>query len=142
MTARKSSKKIKKITVSDLQSYISGAIDLNVDDWHPNKEQWEKIVDMIMNLKPDEVVTREVHVQQNPQRTTHSAMTGGYSEPVMGGESNHPNTRAPKTDFRKIKVENNGTYEKDPNTGVVRSGIKIKTPSIDTSIKDYDTPFA
>lgn len=154
-------KKAEKVTVPQLQSYIKGAIEFNADDWHPDKKQWDKIVEMIMNLK-DEVRTVEKVVEKPvPQRGGQPARAPSGQSPRIEGSSlelassNEGNatefqpsaprpqkeqvraTDAPSLQVQRTAVDPN---DKDEN-GRPKSGISIKTPNVDTSEKPYDSGF-
>jgi hypothetical protein len=159
---KKKSTVAKQVSISELQSFIEGATAFNSDDWHPNKEQWTRIVEMIMTIKPEEtaVVSNVPHVvnvpqsyptQQTPQRQFQpstfgdgDADGGGYvhnASSVADGGFEDLRSTAPRTDMRKIKAEKTGVGGVDDN-GITVSGIKVKTPNVDSSKGDYDTPFA
>jgi hypothetical protein len=153
---KKKSTVAKQVSISELQSFIEGATAFNSDDWHPNKEQWTRIVEMIMTIKPEEtvVVNNVPHVvnvpQQTPQRQFLPSTFGsgdvdgdGYAHnsSVADGGFEDLRSKAPRTDMRKIKAEKTGIGGVDDN-GITVSGIKVKTPNVDSSKGDYDTPFA
>lgn len=136
-------KAVKKVTISELQSYVQGAIDLNEDGWHPDKSQWDKIVGMLMNVKVDapkiERVVEQAPVQQPyyPQPPQQQGGTVSNLTGDTGGEK-----RPAPVDMRKGKgyeIKHDGTFTKEGQ--VLKSGIKVKTPTIDTSVDDYDSPF-
>lgn len=150
-------KKVKKVTVSELQSYIKGAIEFNEENWHPDKKQWDKIVEMIMNIKeePPIQVVRNSNNQtvQNAQGNQNNppAQSGSILEEAKPAEAvdqlhNDPSANPnyvppPKTDMRRITVEKSGDVTRDPNTNVLSSGNKVKTPNVDTSEQDYESSF-
>lgn len=144
-------KKVKKVTVKELQSYIQGAIEFNDDGWCPDKSQWDKIVEMIMNIKEEKVEVRtEVAAPPPPPpampaNTNHSeyevrpvrAQQGSLSQTEVAPAPDRP--PAPPTDMRRLQVEKTGAVRKDESSGVVSSGIKVKTPHVDAG--DYASPF-
>lgn len=140
-------KRVKKVTLSELQSYIQGAIDLNDEEWHPDKKQWENIVEMIMNVKPEPPV--EKVIQQNvaqPSSQGHIPSNGGAmsnnTQPNAPTPSDSTYMPPSKLDLRSesgYKLEKTGSPTHDAATGVTKSGIKVKTPDIDEPV--YDTPF-
>jgi hypothetical protein len=142
MASRK--KRVKKVTIAELQSYVQGAIDLNDEDWHPDKTQWEKIVDMLMNVKVDPPKVERI-VEQTPVQQPDYAQQGpnANADSALTGESLDGNTKRPRQlDLREGKgyeIKHDGTFEKQGD--VLKSGIKVKTPTIDTSVDDYDSPF-
>jgi hypothetical protein len=142
-------KKVKKVTVKELQSYIQGAIEFNEDNWCPDKAQWDKIVEMIMNIKEEKVEVRtEVAAPPPPAmpaNTNHPeheirpvrAQQGSLSQTEVAPAPDRPS--APPTDMRRLQVEKTGAVRKDESSGVVSSGIKVKTPHL--SEGDYASPF-
>lgn len=143
-------KRTKKVTVAELQSYIQGAIDLNDDGWHPDKNQWDNIVDMIMNVKADPPKVEKVVEQTPVQQPSHN-----YQQPVATGSSmtgdpapaQGSDRRPAKLDLREssgYKIQREGGFESQGEVDgipLTKSGIKVKTPDVDTSVNDYDTPF-
>lgn len=142
-------KRTKKVTVKELQSYIQGAIEFNDDGWFPDKSQWDKIVDMIMNIKEETVEVRtEVQAPPPPEMPPNVSYREHDVAPVRRASGSLADTPpvqeyerapAPKTDMRKLQVEQVGTPQKDPQTGAVSSGIKVKTPHL--SDDNYASPF-
>jgi hypothetical protein len=142
-------KRVKKVTVTELQSYIKGAIEFNADDWCPNKTQWDKIVEMLMNLKSDD--PRSGVVNGSEWRGTPS---GGEDTTSSGAEIHRQTSETEsnmyveyagddflhsdkdegptKLDMRKVNVETSGPIGRDER-GVVTSGKRFKGPSRDDS---------
>lgn len=145
MAARKK-KTTQKVTVNELQSYIKGAIEFNEDDWHPDKRQWDKIVEMIMNIKQDvveKVVEKQastVRTQQNPKSLAASSMDGGQvSGNPQISEYRGPRQPVKATNAQSLEVQKIGDGGVDEN-GKPSSGISIKTPT-DHSGEPYESGF-
>lgn len=145
-------RRTKKVTVAELQSYIEGAIEFNEDDWCPDKKQWDKLVDMIMNIKEEEPKVVYESVNHNTTRPGYPPHDVGGEMPVEshidsvldenGNTLEYEPSRKspPKMDMRKIKTSKTGPETRDPNSGAVQSGITVKTPDI-LEDGDYGTPY-
>ena len=46
-------------TIAELQMWLTSVFDVQGDDWYPDQEQWNKVVDMIFKLKDTEVSVPE-----------------------------------------------------------------------------------
>lgn len=133
-------KRVKKITIKELQSYITGAIELNIEGWHPDKEQWEKIVDMIMHVKVESVSVQLVERKEQSGGTTTRGGNMFIEEPMLDEDGNAVRSVS-KTDMRKNTTERVASMgEKNP-AGVISSGIINKTKNIDTSNGEYKSEF-
>lgn len=133
-------KKVKQVTVPELQAFLAGAIEFNPNNWLPDIGQWKRIVEMIMNLKPEE---KHIMVQNNTGRPLPESIERLVDDfnldSNMGGEESgesHSNfdERAPKNDMR---IENTETLHsiadvKDED-GVISSGKKFKGKARDDS---------
>jgi hypothetical protein len=66
-----------KVTISELQSWLNGAIAFQEDDWVPNKAQWDKIITKIRNLVNDVNDEDNLHPQvvQNVQPSQHNVVS-------------------------------------------------------------------
>lgn len=127
-------KKVKKVTLSELQSYIQGAIEFNPKGWSPDKAQWDKIVTMIMQVIPDRV---------NAEMSQYAS--GGQSHPAYqkqdlpvmrqtSGLSLDGSTPVKeKIDLRKPMVEQIASPHGKDENGVVSSGKIFKGPARDDS---------
>ena len=133
-------KKVKQVTVPELQAFLTGAMEFNDDDWLPDVGQWKRIVEMIMTLKPEE---KHVIVQNNSGRPLmgsdldHTVDNPGHGNMVNDVEvqpSTLSESKAPKIDLRKPNNETMHSLAdgKDEN-GVVSSGKKFKGPVRDDS---------
>jgi len=126
-------KKVKAVTVSELQAFLTGAIEFNPDDWLPDVGQWNRIVEMIMNIKPDAptVVVRNVSGELLSEDQVGDSPLDD-SGPVELNSSLESD--APRIDMRQNNTETLHTNVdgKDEN-GVVSSGKKFRTPSRDDS---------
>ena len=58
----------KKLTLAELKTYIEGAVEFNPDDWVPDKEQWDYIVELIMGVKDTPAPAAPVAEQQIVQQ--------------------------------------------------------------------------
>lgn len=145
-------------TIAELKTYIEGAVEFNPEEWSPSKAQWDMIVEMIMNIDEEPVIQQvvapapqtyrggtgeaPVSVQTGPSMMS-NASTGGTAvdnPPVM--EDRAPPMDASQNAGARPRVEMTGEMsDKDPNTGVVKSGITVKTPNVDTSEKPYKSGF-
>lgn len=128
----------KEWTVSEFQMWLGGAFSLQGDDWVPNEEQWEMIVDIVYKLKSNEV---EVPVL-SPAPYVARPPVGGFAVPPMPLvdpmlESNDGNPNPPFDpdnipDEAKLSLDELRNMSQH-GTGTVSSGKRIKTPNIDTS---------
>lgn len=135
-------KKVKKITIKELQSYITGAIELNIEGWHPDGEQWEKIVDMIMHVKVESPSVQQVIVERKEQSGGTTTRGGGvFIEEPMLDEDGNPVRSASKTDMRSNPTERVANMGEKNSEGVISSGIINKTKNIDTSKGEYQSDF-
>ena len=144
-------------TIAELKTYIEGAVEFNPEEWAPSKEQWDMIVEMIMNIEEEPVIQQVVAAPTGP---IHRGGTGEAPVSVQQGPSMMSSTledadnppvmedRAPPMDASqnaaarpRVEMTSEMTGEKDPSTGVVPSGIKVKTPNVDTSDKPYKSGF-
>jgi len=146
-------KKVKKITISELKSYLTGAKEFNDKDWFPNKVQWEKIVDMIMHVQPDADTPAQVgvsrtlndtHQTSDWQASKGSSLDGGNDYPVAVdtqlGEPQLKVSNAPKIDLRKPISDDSGMGSKDEATGAFQSGKRFKSfaKEADDTDSDFD----
>ena len=147
-------KKVKKITISELKSYLTGAKEFNDKDWFPNKVQWEKIVDMIMHVQPDaetpeRVVPRtlnDTHQTSDWQASKGSSLDGGNDYPVAVdtrldtrmGEPELEVSNDPKIDLRKPISDDSGMGSKDEATGAFQSGKRFKSFAKEAGETDSD----
>lgn len=144
----KAKKKVSKLTLDELRSYIKGATELNAEGWHPNKDQWDTIVSMIENV----VENPTQRVSANPLPMQHTAPMHRQPEAVpsaMGeGESFERRDAGGRFDgsinaeARPVAVQAQGSiagHKDDDN--VVSSGIQIKTPNVDNSEGPYESGF-
>jgi hypothetical protein len=54
------------MTLEQFRSYLKGITFVGGDDWHPNRQQWEAIVQMIDNLIPEVVDIKPAPAPQQP----------------------------------------------------------------------------
>ena len=142
MAAPRKKKVTKKIeTVTEIQSYINGAIEFNEDSWHPNKKQWDNIVELIMNIVPEVAapapVAAAVVPVARPGVMGQSDVTYGAEQP----ESNQEFSMAPKTDMRAVPSQQSSMMGDKDAQGVISSGMTVRTPSLDTSDGPYQSQF-
>ena len=132
----KAKNKNKKMRVIELQSYINGIVDISGEDWYPNKEQWNSILLLIQNIKPEPVVevVREVsntnspqyQSRQQPQQPQQNII---QQSSVLDSEKFEPiNERSNRTDMRTIK-ERQGNPMVAAGGKVASSGMTIITPN-------------
>jgi hypothetical protein len=160
-------KKAEPVSIDELKSYVKGAIELNDDGWHPDAKQWNKIVDMIMNVKEPEPAPAAPAPHYGPPAQQGTAMQPagnlggmppqpqpGQGLPTgMGGavpknpyEMDDPNVDRPApmklpSDGAPVpKFLRTGVEQRDEN-GNISSGITVKTPNIDTSQKQYKSGY-
>ena len=136
-------KRTKKLTIAELKSYVRGAVDLNPEGWCPNQDQWEQIADLIENVKDSVVVDEPYTTQGNdtelrprPIEEVRSAMM-----PIddMGASGRFDASANPGHRPQVERIAGGGV--KDEQTGVVQSGIMIKTPNVDTSEEKYKSGY-
>ena len=146
MAGRK--KKVDKMSVEQLQSYLKGIVDISDDDWHPTKAQWDNILELIMNVKepePVEVVREVVQQTQPHQQQPYHPHQPHQQQPHMGqgpviapssmdtaaggGQPQQeyaPAGSAPKQDLRK-QQEKQGAAKVAEGGQVKSSGVTIVT---------------
>jgi hypothetical protein len=146
MVARK---KAKVTTVISLQAYLAAAVDFNETGWHPDAKQWKKILKMINEIDPEQMMVRNTvntdssrpHMIPDPdsQSSMDSSMEGG--ETVAFPKSNAPRSdlRAEKPNGQKVETLSS-MGEKDAD-GVVSSGKVFKTGTRDDSGGMGDSEF-
>ena len=136
-------KKVKSVTVAELQAFLDGAMAFNDVGWVPDAKQWGRIVEMIKNIVPDTV---ETVVQSH---TGHRAVNGqtDVNIPRVGSSLDIPKTvetpvsMAPRTDLRKVKEETIGDMSVKDENGVVKSGKMFRGPNRDDSKGLGDSEF-
>lgn len=131
-------KKIEKMRVIELQSYLKGIVAFSGDDWVPSKEQWDMIYELIMNVKdeePVEVLREVAQQQQYPDQRTQQPMTRHPQAPVQIEESTLDQTgqqfepivpNAPQQDLRKV-IPKQGASKVAGGGQVPSSGVTIVT---------------
>lgn len=133
-------------SITEFQMWLAGAYSLQGEDWVPNAEQWEMIVDIIYKLKDRGVAKKVVAVAPGPvmpppgygvDMAQPMAPVAGPS--ALGGDGHNPpfNPDAvPDEANMSLSQLNNAA-----KNGTLGSGAKaIKTPNIDTS-KGYTGSF-
>jgi len=134
-------KKVKQVTVPELQAFLNGAMEFNADNWLPDGSQWKRIVEMIMNLKPEEP---QVVVQNTGDRLLPKSNRETILDDSNLGDSNSNaavtefrssmESSAPKTDMRTDNTEElHSIVEGKDENGVISSGKKFKTKNRDDS---------
>jgi hypothetical protein len=137
-----------KVTVTSLQAYLAAAVDFNETGWHPDAKQWKKILKMINDLEPEQMVIAAAPANASRPYMTPDPDSPSSMDSSMGdGETvAFPKSNAPRIDLRAdnpnaTKVEHLGsTGEKDAN-GVVKSGNVFKTGNRDDSDGLSDSEF-
>lgn len=135
----------KEWSVSEFQMWLAGAFSLQGEEWIPNAEQWEMIVDIVYKLKESEP---ELTVPRPQAMPPQRPPQGGFvvppmplTEPPVMTDSN-PNPPFDPDDvpaeakmsldaLRNLSHEGNGTMS---------TGKSVKTPNIDTS-QGYKSGF-
>jgi hypothetical protein len=144
------------ITVSDFKNWLSGVRDFQPEDWVPNLDQWNKILDKIEQL--DEL-SEPMPYYSGADRTVVNALS---SEAVaISASATAPNpapvrTRPhaplseaavtlPDTPIRpapkQITVSKVSAPTRDETGKIVNTGDMYKTGVIDTSDKNYESQF-
>ena len=137
-------KATKQITLTDLQAYITGAIELNHKGWHPDAKQWNKIVKMIMSIEPLEQVVAQERQNIREVNQTNGTPHGG-SAMDFGNDAVPVPSGASQDDRRINPAEDLHTMGGKDQNGVVSSGKHHKTPNKDVSNGDksqFDSDFA
>lgn len=134
-------------SITEFQMWLAGAYSLQGEDWIPNAEQWEMIVDIIYKLKDRGVAKKVVAVSPGPVLPppgyggpeVQPAMVSAAGPSMLGGDSHNP-----PFDPDEVPAEANMSLTQLNNAaknGTLGSGQKaIKTPNIDTS-KGYSGSF-
>lgn len=136
-------KRIKRLTIAELKSYVRGWVDLNPEGWSPNEDQWEQLADLIENVKEGTVVN-ELSVEQvsgteHGTRLTEERESAMTPIDNMGTSGRFDASANPAHRPQIERVAGGGV--KDEQTGVISSGIMIKTPNVDTSEAEYKSGF-
>jgi len=158
--SKKRTRASKKLSISELKAYIEGAVELNPDDWAPSPEQWSNIVEMIMNVK-ENVIVQTVstsasdadfgrgYAQEDRAETRVAAPQVAPSHITMDASQDNQRTRpmppsidASQNPTTRPRMERVGSQmSHDPTTGTISSGLKFRTPTIDTSDKPYSSGY-
>ena len=126
--------------VIELQSYLRGIVDFSGDDWHPTKEQWNNILNLIWNIKeeePKEVVREVVNVgaqamqpmvrhPQGPIEIHDSSLSVDAGQPNQPAQQFEPINGTRKQDMRKV-LPKAGAVKVASDKRVSSSGITIVT---------------
>ncbi|KKN24909.1 hypothetical protein LCGC14_0890270 [marine sediment metagenome] len=124
-----------KQTVGQFKAWVEGVEEMQKDDWHPSKDQWKKIrakIDELIDQPTIATVTRRVeHPTTLPTITMPAVVIPSDSVQIVDTGVDE-STPIPTTSA--LTTETIGTDGK--------SAVKSKTPDIDTSDKDYSSPFA
>lgn len=136
-------KRTKKLTIAELKSYVRGAVDLNPEGWCPNQDQWEQIADLIENVKEgsfvDESYTTQVINKEIGPRPIEESQSLMMPVDNMGASGRFDASANPGHRPQVERIPGGGV--KDDQTGVVQSGIMIKTPNVDTSEEEYKSGY-
>lgn len=136
-------------TIPELQMWVSSAFALQGDDWVPNTEQWDMLVDIIFKLKDRQLVRKEeshTSVPHIPVMGRVLPQPNQMTELNNGGDGVNPSFD-PNIEFPPLPPEANlSVAELDRLNragGLNRTGVAntVKTPNIDTS-KGYNSGFA
>ena len=150
MAKKKSNNPLSRKTdwsINEFQMWLAGAYALQGDDWVPNPEQWELVVDIIYKLKDRGQAVRSATPQTMPVQQAPSRMPAPQ-QPVpqappsalneVGGNPNPPFEPPPLPPEANMSLS---ALQAAAKAGGLSSGNKpIKTASIDTS-KGYQGSF-
>ncbi len=131
-------------SITEFQMWLAGAYSLQGEDWVPNAEQWEMIVDIIYKLKDRGVAKKVVAVAPGPVMPPPGYGGGDMGQPAAGPSMMGAEPANPPFNPDDIPAEANMSLTQLNNAaknGTLGSGQKaIKTPNIDTS-KGYSGSF-
>jgi hypothetical protein len=129
--------KVREVNISELKSYINGAIEFNDKNWIPNAEQWAKIVEMIRNVKESEVFAHNTRAN--------NAVTAPQSRLLAGQQITVDDDRTaatpPKINMMKVPAPIKQAEPMRDEDGVIQSGILRKTPVIHNKDGEYKSPY-
>lgn len=145
-------KRTKKVTPSELKAYLKGALEFHDDDWTPNHTEWKRICDMIMNLKDEPPAPKNNAAggqgQAPPQPQSAQPAPAPQQPAQPSPESNlfspdyNPNAPPPPAmDMRPQLEQRSGTPGNSVDGQNPHSGKTYKTPDVDTSEQNYNSPF-
>lgn len=127
-------KKVKQVTVPELQAFLNGAMEFNPDDWVPDAAQWKRIVGMIMNLKPEEQIVVQNNSVRNLPRAVERHMDSNMGDVDPTEVNSSLTSTAPRTDMRIANTETiHSISEGKDENGVISSGKKFKGKARDDS---------
>lgn len=124
-----------KQTVGQFKAWIEGVEEMQKGDWHPSKDQWKKIRTKISELVDQPTVatvTRRVGHPATPATVTMPAAAHPLDNVQIVDTGVDESAPIPATPAA-LTMETTGANGKPV--------IKSKTPNIDTSDKDYSSPF-
>ncbi len=131
-------------SITEFQMWLAGAYSLQGEDWVPNAEQWEMIVDIIYKLKDRGVAKKVVAVAPGPVMPPPGYGGGDMGQPAVGPSMMGAEPANPPFNPDEVPAEANMSLTQLNNAaknGTLGSGQKaIKTPNIDTS-KGYSGSF-
>ena len=144
-------KKVEPMTVTEFQSYLKGIIEFSEEGWSPNKDQWDKIYEHIIKLKPDTVGSAPVQSttqptqqgQQHRQVEPAQQVQPVIQESLITSVSGAPNeqyaseTPAPKVDMRK-SLTRPGASKVAEGGQVPSSGVTVVTPNKEADDQSSD----
>lgn len=96
-----------EITIKDFQNWLDGVVEFQDEDWTPNPEQWEKILDKIGKLVDSEPKQQESFRRGAPQQISrlnqpHQQMPHRppmQQEPLPEVESYEPTGLSPEEEY-------------------------------------------
>src|SRR5690606_13574412 len=112
-------------SITEFQMWLAGAYSLQGEDWVPNQEQWEMIVDIIYKLKDRPVAKKVLHPTHAPEMSPvlpPPPMPGagaGAGSLLMGGDVDVP----PEAKMSLSELNRrSGISKGGPSNGNVLSG--------------------
>lgn len=150
--------KSKQITLKEFKAWLQGVEELQSDDWHPTKEQWQKIRDKIDTIVEPEPNNQASSTVQQPQPAP--AVPQQQTPPPPMEQVDTPPTPPPSASGGGVPtptgppVGNSNLAAAGPppqqvpqqgSSGIMPAGnsdsAQIKTPDIDTSEGGYGSMF-
>lgn len=141
-----------KQTVKQFKAWIEGVEEMQKADWHPSKEQWAKIRDKIDALGEEPYPSStpldgplRAELELGPSHGTGRMMAPATTSALANAEivdtGVDEHTPVPEVPMEEPVTSVNAlTPEMTTLDG--KPVVKSKTPNIDTSDKDYSSPYA
>lgn len=138
-----SERPLQPMSLTEFRAKLEGIEMFQGDDWCPTKEQWDLIRKMINFIEEEEpeVVYREAPTQYQPgtwhQQPQQPQQARQPQQPVGLPPAQFPESSLPDIDFTDPKQ-----LEKIARPVAQSEQRAVKTPDIDTSSGNYNSPFA